>query len=144
MGCLICERIEQIQKGCNPYFVCELETGYVVLGDYQRFAGYTLFLCKQHETELHFLPWDYRMKFLQEMSLVAEAVYQVYQPEKMNYELLGNGDTPQKGPVWWLPREEMWNDAYRPTLHQLEEQTKRLKMQIQKVYQSRLGFGMKL
>ena len=82
----------------------------------------------------------------------------VYQPEKMNYELLGNGDThlhwhlfprvtgdtPQKGPVWWLPREEMWNDAYRPTLHQLEEQTKRLKMQIQKVYQSRLGFGMKL
>ena len=38
----------------------------------------------------------------------------------------------------------MWNDAYRPTPHQLEEQTKRLKMQIQKVYQSRLGFGMKL
>ena len=82
----------------------------------------------------------------------------VYQPEKMNYELLGNGDThlhwhlfprvtgdtPQKGPVWWLPREEMWNDAYRPTPHQLEEQTKWLKMQIQKVYQSRLGFGMKL
>lgn len=63
MGCLICERIEQIQKGCNPYFVCELETGYVVLGDHQRFAGYTLFLCKQHETELHLLPWDYRMKF---------------------------------------------------------------------------------
>ncbi len=93
MGCLICERIEQIQKGCNPYFVCELETGYVVLGDHQRFTGYTLFLCKQHETELHLLPWDYRMKFLQEMSLVAEAVYQVYQPEKMNYELLGNGDT---------------------------------------------------
>lgn len=91
MGCLICERIEQVQKGCNPYFVCELETGYVVLGDHQRFAGYTLFLCKEHETELHLLPWDYRMKFLQEMSLVAEAVYQVYQPEKMNYELLGNG-----------------------------------------------------
>ena len=82
----------------------------------------------------------------------------VYQPEKMNYELLGNGDThlhwhlfprvtgdtPQKGPVWWLPREEMWNDAYRPTPHQLEEQTKQLKMQIQKVSQSRLGFGMKL
>ncbi len=155
MGCLICERIEQIQKGCNPYFVCELETGYVVLGDHQRFAGYTLFFCKQHEVQLHLLPWDYRMKFLQEMSLVAEAVYQVYQPEKMNYEEMETsiwlhlfprvtGDTPQKGPVWWLPREDGERSADRPTPHQLEEQTKRLKMQIQKVYQSRLGFGMKL
>lgn len=38
MGCLICEQIEQIQKGDDPYFVCELETGYVVLDAYQRFA----------------------------------------------------------------------------------------------------------
>ncbi len=37
MGCLICERIEQIKRGENPYFVCELSTGYVVLGDHQRF-----------------------------------------------------------------------------------------------------------
>lgn len=43
MGCLICERIEQIKRGENPYFVCELSTGYVVLGDHQRFCGYTLF-----------------------------------------------------------------------------------------------------
>lgn len=43
MGCLICERIEQIKRGENPYFVCELSTGYVVLGDHQRFQGYTLF-----------------------------------------------------------------------------------------------------
>lgn len=68
MECLICQRIEQIKKGENPYFVCELETGYVVLGDHQRFVGYTLFLCKRHITELHLLPWDFRMKFLQEMS----------------------------------------------------------------------------
>ena len=63
MECLICQRIEQIKRGENPYFVCELETGYVVLGDHQRFVGYTLFLCKRHITELHLLPWDFRMKF---------------------------------------------------------------------------------
>ena len=125
MGCLICERIGQIERGENPYFVCALSTGYVVLGDHQRFQGYTLFLCKRHVTELYQLPWGFRTRFLQEMSLVAEAVAAVYRPEKMNYELLGNGDThlhwhlfprvsgdtPQPGPVWWLPREEMWNDA---------------------------------
>ena len=36
MVCLICERIKMILEGRNPYFVCEIETGYVVLGDLQR------------------------------------------------------------------------------------------------------------
>lgn len=93
MSCLICERIQMIKDGNNPYFVCELETGYVVLGDHQRFKGYTLFLCKEHITELHFLEPTFKMKYLEEMSLVAEAVYNVYMPDKMNYELLGNGDS---------------------------------------------------
>ena len=146
MGCLICERIGQIERGENPYFVCALSTGYVVLGDHQRFQGYTLFLCKRHVTELYELPWGFRTRFLQEMSLVAEAVAAVYHPEKMNYELLGNGDThlhwhlfprvsgdtPQPGPVWWLPREEMWNDAYRPSREQLAERTKQLREEIER------------
>lgn len=146
MGCLICERIGQIERGENPYFVCALSTGYVVLGDHQRFQGYTLFLCKRHVTELYQLPWGFRTRFLQEMSLVAEAVAAVYHPEKMNYELLGNGDThlhwhlfprvsgdtPQPGPVWWLPREEMWNDAYRPSREQLAARTKQLREEIER------------
>lgn len=146
MGCLICERIGQIERGENPYFVCALSTGYVVLGDHQRFQGYTLFLCKRHVTELYQLPWGFRTRFLQEMSLVAEAVAAVYHPEKMNYELLGNGDThlhwhpfprvsgdtPQPGPVWWLPREEMWNDAYRPSREQLAERTRQLREEIER------------
>lgn len=146
MGCLICERIGQIERGENPYFVCALSTGYVVLGDHQRFQGYTLFLCKRHVTELYQLPWGFRTRFLQEMSLVAEAVAAVYRPEKMNYELLGNGDThlhwhlfprvsgdtPQPGPVWWLPREEMWNDAYRPSREQLAARTKQLREEIER------------
>lgn len=146
MGCLICERIGQIERGENPYFVCALSTGYVVLGDHQRFEGYTLFLCKRHVTELYQLPWGFRTRFLQEMSLVAEAVAAVYHPEKMNYELLGNGDThlhwhlfprvsgdtPQPGPVWWLPREEMWNDAYRPSREQLAARTKQLREEIER------------
>ena len=146
MGCLICERIGQIERGENPYFVCALSTGYVVLGDHQRFQGYTLFLCKRHVTELYQLPWGFRTRFLQEMSLVAEAVAAGYHPEKMNYELLGNGDThlhwhlfprvsgdtPQPGPVWWLPREEMWNDAYRPSREQLAERTRQLREEIER------------
>ena len=55
--CLICDRIEMIKRGENPYFVRELKTGYVVIGDHQHFRGYTLFLYKEHgdKTELFHL-----------------------------------------------------------------------------------------
>ncbi len=147
MGCLICERIEMIKEGRNPYFVKELETGYVVIGDHQHFRGYSLFLCKEHTTELHFLQKEFRLKYLEEMSLVAEAVYHVFQPEKLNYELLGNGDThlhwhlfprvsgdtPIKGPVWVLPFEEMYSDDNRPTKEELEKMKQDLKAEIEKL-----------
>ena len=35
--CGVCERIEEIKAGENPFFVKELETGYVVVGNSQRF-----------------------------------------------------------------------------------------------------------
>ncbi|SHH81995.1 MULTISPECIES: HIT family protein [Clostridium] len=144
MGCLICERIEMIKENRNPYFVMELETGYVVIGDHQHFKGYTLFLCKQHVSELHELPKDFRVKYLEEMSIVAEAAYNAFKPEKMNYELLGNGDshvhwhlfprvagdTPKKGPVWWLPREEMYDDSKRIKGDELRNMVEKLEKEL--------------
>ena len=144
--CFICDRIEMIKNGTNPYFVKELETGYVVIGDHQYFKGYTLFLCKQHETELHFLDEEFKNKYLREMSVVAEAVYNAFGAEKMNYELLGNGEThlhwhlfprrkddmPCKGPVWWLPKEVMYDDDNRPTDEELEEMKAKLLNELNK------------
>lgn len=127
MSCLICERIKMIKDKNNPYFVKELQTGYVVIGDHQRFKGYTLFLCKKHVRELHDLDNDYMMKHLEEMAFVSKACAHAFTADKMNIESLGNGDahlhfhifprkdgdTPVKGPVWWLPKEEMYHDSQR-------------------------------
>jgi diadenosine tetraphosphate (Ap4A) HIT family hydrolase len=143
--CLICERIEMIKNEKNPYFVKELETGYVVMGDNQHFKGYTLFLCKEHKTELFHLDHEFKIKFLEEMSIVAEAVYKAFNAEKINYELLGNGDThlhwhlfPRiigdlgeygsngKGPVWWYPMEKMYSDTNRPSEIELNEMKRKL------------------
>lgn len=137
--CLICDRIDMIRNNSNRYFVKELETGYVVIGDFQHFKGYTLFLCKKHVTELHFLEKDYKIKFLEEMSMVAEAVQNATGAQKMNYELLGNADShihwhlfPRfdndiqdygrngKGPVWWYPKEKMYDESNRPNDKELE------------------------
>lgn len=149
--CLICQRIRQIQEGKNPYFVKELQTGYVVLGDHQHFQGYTLFLCKAHETELFHLPPGTKMQYLEEMSLVAEAVSKAFHAKKMNYELLGNGDThlhwhlfPRrdgdlgdygnhgKGPVWWYPMEKMYGDDQRPSPEELAAMKAKLLAELEK------------
>ena len=138
--CLICDRIAMITNGTNPYFVKELQSGYVVIGDNQHFKGYTLFLCKEHKTELFELDYQQKMKFLEEMSIVAEAVSKAFGAEKMNYELLGNGDThlhwhlfPRvsgdlenygnkgNGPVWWYPMEKMYSPDNRPSDTELKE-----------------------
>ena len=71
--CFICDRIDMIKNGINPWFVRELETGYVVIGDHQHFKGYCLFLCKEHKTELFHLDRTVKMKFLEEMSLVDDS-----------------------------------------------------------------------
>ena len=144
--CLICERIELIKQGKNPHFVKELETGYVVIGDGQYFKGYTLFLAKEHVTELHQMEYETKIKFLEEMSIVQEAVAKAFRAEKMNIELLGNGDAhvhwhlfPRKagdmkeyghngrGPVWWVPWEEMSSEEYQLKENDLLQLVNRLK-----------------
>ena len=156
--CLICDRIQMIKEGNNPYFVKELETGYVVLGDNQHFKGYTIFLCKQHASELHELDADFKLKFLEEMSLVGEAVSHAFPREKMNYELLGNGDShlhwhlfPRvagdleeyghngKGPVWWYPMEKMYANSTCPSPEELETLKSKLLIELTKVLLSTEG-----
>ena len=150
--CIVCDRIKMIKEGRNPYFVKELETGYVVIGDLQHFKGYSLFLSKEHKTELFQLDYAVKMKFLEEMSIVAEAVFQAFDAEKMNYELLGNGDThlhwhlfPRtdgdiedygnngKGPVWWYPVEKMYCTDNCPSDTELKEMKEKLLAVLEKL-----------
>ncbi|MBR5806645.1 MAG: HIT family protein [Oscillospiraceae bacterium] len=147
--CMVCDRIELTKAGKNPYFVRELETGYVVIGDYQRFYGYTVFICKQHASELFQLENDFKMKYLEEMSLVAECVYKAFPCDKIHYELLGvgsgvhmhwhifprrEGDSPVKGPVWKVPKEEMYSEKYKPSTEQLAEMKEILGKELDKVF----------
>ena len=151
--CLICDRIEMIKNGTNPYFVKELDTGYVVIGDNQHFYGYSLFLYKNHKyTELFQLDMDERLRFMEEMSIVAEATAKSFGSEKMNYELLGMGDAhlhwhlyPRRkgdlenyghngvGPVWWYPMEKLYSDDNRPSAEELEEMKNKLRTELDKL-----------
>jgi diadenosine tetraphosphate (Ap4A) HIT family hydrolase len=84
--CLMCNRWDD----AADLRITELEHSYVVLNRDQFFPGYTLLFTKQHVTELFQLDRAVRSGLMEEVSCVAEALFTVLQPDKINYELLGN------------------------------------------------------
>ena len=84
--CPICRRWDDD----SDLRVIELKQSFVTLNRDQFFPGYTLLFTKTHVTELfHLTPRD-RAELMDEVSRVAEALYTVFRPDKINYELLGN------------------------------------------------------
>lgn len=145
--CLICDRIALIANNQNPYFVKELATGFVVIGDYQFYRGYTLFLCKEHKRELHELEPQFRKDFLWEMSIVAAAAFKAFKPDKLNYELLGNtdehmhwhlfpryADDPGSNRPIWLTGEEIRKaESTKPNPQELENLKQILNTELDKL-----------
>ena len=84
--CIMCQRWQD-----EPELrVIELDQCYVQLNRDQFFRGYTFVFTRKHVTELFHLDQQVRQNVIEEVNLVAAALSQVYQPTKMNYELLGN------------------------------------------------------
>ena len=70
--------------------IAELDSCYVVLNRDQFFTGYCFVLTKAHVTELFHLDVPTRQGIIEEVNCVAAALARVFQPTKINYELLGN------------------------------------------------------
>ena len=68
----------------------ESRTSVAKLNPDQAFEGYTFLTLKWHEEELYKLADKDRKQFLEDMSLVSNALSKAFKPDKMNYELLGN------------------------------------------------------
>lgn len=145
MNCKMCRSLQNAKD--DPYLIMELETGYVILGWFQRFRGYTVFTCKEHGPELHNLEHDFKIRHLEEMTIVANAICNLFKPDKLNYELLGNGcphihwhlyprrkgDTPIVSSVYQLPNSELFDEAYRPSDEEREELKALIKAEIEKL-----------
>ena len=84
--CIMCQRWQD-----EPELrIIELDQCYVQLNRDQFFRGYTFVFTREHVTELFHLDQQVRQSVVEEVNLVAATLAQVYQPTKMNYELLGN------------------------------------------------------
>lgn len=70
--------------------IVEMTHSYLILNRDQFFPGYTLLFTKEHVTELFHLDRSVRSGLMEEVSRVAQALYGIFSPSKINYELLGN------------------------------------------------------
>ena len=105
--------------GEGPLFVADLPTSRVYLNEDQFFPGWVFVVLKRHAIELYELEPVERAALIEDVNRVARALARVYQPVKMNYELLGNqvphihwhlvprleSDPEPLGPVWRVAHE---------------------------------------
>jgi diadenosine tetraphosphate (Ap4A) HIT family hydrolase len=109
-ACELCERV----AGEGEFFIAELDACRAYLNPDQFFPGWVFVVLRWHATELYELSTVERARLIEDVSRMAHAVSRVYQPVKMNYELLGNqvahihwhliprlaGDPEPRWPVW--------------------------------------------
>jgi diadenosine tetraphosphate (Ap4A) HIT family hydrolase len=117
--------------------IIELPHSYVILNRDQFFPGYTLLFTKQHVTELFHLEQGMRGELMEEVNRVAKALYDVFRPAKINYELLGNmvphmhwhlvprfaSDPLWPRPIWAEPHDEtlLTPEEYRQRIESIRK-----------------------
>jgi diadenosine tetraphosphate (Ap4A) HIT family hydrolase len=92
MTTLIHRRVEEAQKGENPFVVCRMPSGWLVLGDTQILPGYSILLSDPIAPDINALSLEERLTFLRDMSIAGDALLEVTGATLINYEILGNAD----------------------------------------------------
>ncbi len=114
-GCVMCERVSLE----GDLFIADLGISRAYFNEDQFFPGWVFVVLRRHATELYELSADERGVLIEDVNHVADALHRVYNPLKMNYELLGNqvphihwhliprlaGDPDPRWPVWRVAHE---------------------------------------
>jgi diadenosine tetraphosphate (Ap4A) HIT family hydrolase len=121
MTTLIHERVEAARAGTNPTVISRMPSGWAVLGDVQFLRGYALLLADPVVPDLNALDESRRIRFLQDMAILGDALLEVTGAYRINYEILGNSEAAlhahlfprymsepeelRRGPAWLYARE---------------------------------------
>jgi diadenosine tetraphosphate (Ap4A) HIT family hydrolase len=150
MTTLIHRRVEEAQADKNPTVICRMPSGWAVLGDKQLLRGYCLLLSDPVASDLNALSMRQRSIYLQDMTIIGDALLEVTGAALINYETLGNtehalhthivpryADEPDEfrvRPAWFYD----WNNAPKFDPERDKDLMKKLATSIQKRLQDNL------
>ena len=90
MSNLIKERVTMAREGTNPYVICRLSSGWVVIGDVQPLPGYCLLLADPIAPSLNDLAEQDRLNYSMDMIRIGDAILAATSAYRINYEIWGN------------------------------------------------------
>ena len=90
MTTAIHRQVAAAAAGQLPRVIARLASGWAVLGDPQILPGYALLLPDPVVPHLNALAAEARIRFLDDMARLGDAVLAVTGAERINYEILGN------------------------------------------------------
>jgi len=117
-ACPFCAKIARLDYLPAEEVVWRFPHSVALLGHWQFYQGYCILVSRRHATELNQLSIGERRSYLDEMCLLAAAIESCFQPDKLNYELLGN----QVPHLHWhiFPRSRRDPEALKPVWLALE------------------------
>jgi len=88
MNCYYCENGDFLKELMIK--VCDLQCSKVYLFKDQTHIGKCIVVYNDHKTEIFQLTKEEQHKFVEDFSAVAQAIYDIYEPAKINYAIYGD------------------------------------------------------
>jgi len=90
-GCPLCAELSQPDRA-NPHGfpVAELQGSRLRLAANQAVPGYCVLICRRHVREPFVLPSEEQVQYWQDLMRVGQAIEAVFEPIKLNFQVLGN------------------------------------------------------
>ncbi len=90
--CSICPTLtSQTLSPDFGYLIADLSLSRFILWANQYIPGYCILTCSKHVVEVYDMTVEERTLFFNDLACAALAISRVFQPIKLNYEILGNG-----------------------------------------------------
>ncbi len=88
MNCYYCNDKEKLDSLMLK--ICDLRTSTLYLFKDQKHRGKCILVFNQHKTEIFQLTELEKQNFMSDISDAAEAIYNIYNPDKINYAIYGD------------------------------------------------------